>query len=52
MNKPAHTEQTVKCPNGHKVKVNVDPEGTITLNRIKCPVCGKEIKMLLHRLIQ
>jgi hypothetical protein len=45
-------EQTVKCVNGHEVKVFVDPEGTISLNRIKCPECGREIKMLMPRIAQ
>jgi hypothetical protein len=38
-----HVQQVVRCPNGHQVRINVDPDGTIMLNRTKCPVCGKEI---------
>lgn len=41
--------KVVKCPDGHETTVYVDPDATITLNRVTCAVCGKPIKMLGHR---
>jgi len=41
--------KVVKCPEGHETTVYVDPDATITLNRVTCSVCGKPIKMLGHR---
>lgn len=41
--------KVVKCPDGHETTVYVDPDATITLNRLTCSVCGKPIKMLGHR---
>lgn len=41
--------KVVKCPDGHETTVYVDMDATITLNRLKCSVCGKPIKLLGHR---
>jgi transcription elongation factor Elf1 len=41
---------TVKCPNGHESPVIIDIDATVTLNKMPCPVCGKTIKMLAHRM--
>ena len=51
-NQPDQIEATVKCPNGHEQKIALQADGTITLTRIKCAVCGKEMKMLMHRPVQ
>lgn len=42
-------EVTVRCPSGHEQKVMVEPDGTVTLKRLKCRQCGRELKMLMHR---